>query len=159
MTKEEKRIFITRFIAFALFGAILPFTFIAWRYEIFRAKPMSLTGWGFIAIIIVAFFVLYVARALKKCFPHTMMAQCIGGFCKVILPLGILLLMVDGIKDNIDAFIQALTITIVCEAIAIPINPLPKYIWEHNIEMSNLKMDTFINKWQEANTKKQVENK
>ena len=156
---KEKKIRIVRFIAFTIFSCILPFSFIAWRYDMFKAKPMALTGWGFFGIIFIVVFALYVAKAFKHCFPHTMFAQCFSGFCKIILPLLALLCMINGIKANIDAFSQALTITIICECIAIPINPIPQFMWENNIEMSNLKMDTFIGKWQEANNKKQVENK
>lgn len=155
---KEKKVFLIRFFLFVIFGCVLPFVFIAWRYQIFKYDKMSITGWGFIAIVIVFFFILYLLNMLKKGMPYSMFTQCISGFSKVILPLLLLFFIVNGIKDNIDAFIQALLVTILCECVAIPINPLPKYVHDHQIKEKEDSMDTFLEKfkatWNEANGKK-----
>ena len=65
---KDKKVFIARTILFCIFGCILPFVFIAWRFEIFSngGSHISFTGWGVIGIIIVFFFVLYCLKKIKK---------------------------------------------------------------------------------------------
>ena len=52
---KAKKVFIARTILFCIFGCVLPFVFIAWRFEIFSSggSRVSLTGWGVIGILIV----------------------------------------------------------------------------------------------------------
>lgn len=144
---KEKKVFIARLILFVLFGCVLPFVFIAWRYQIFGGTRISLTGWGFIAILIVFFFVMYCLKILKNSIPFSMTYQVLSGFIKVILPLILVLLVVNALEDSIRQFKQALIVTILCEGIAIVINPLPKYMHDKGIEKTENLMDTFITKW------------
>lgn len=144
---KEKKVFIARLILFVLFGCVLPFVFIAWRYQIFGGTRISLTGWGFIAILIVFFFVMYCLKILKNSIPFSMTYQVLSGFIKVILPLILVLLVVNALEDSIRQFKQALIVTILCEGIAIVINPLPKYMHDKGIEKNENLMDTFITKW------------
>lgn len=124
--------FVIRFILFTLFACILPFTFIAWRYELFaKVDEMSLTGWGIIGILIIAIFCVYVLSAIKKGMPYSMFTQVVNGIMKVELPLIMVYLMLSNIQYTIELFLQCLVCVIVCEAIAIPINPLPKWIKEN----------------------------
>lgn len=141
MTEEEKKkkrkIFIARAIGFFAFGAGLPFAFIAWRYGLFTAKSgvqMSLGGWGIVAVAIVGIILIYMLRQVGKALPHSMLTQCMSGFVKVIVPLGLILIILNGVKDSLDYFIQALTAIIICEAIAIPMNPFPSLIEEKRKE-------------------------
>ena len=121
--------FVIRFIFFTLFACILPFTFIAWRYELFaKVDEISLTGWGIIGILIVAIFCIYVLNAIKKGMPYSMFTQVVNGILKVEMPLVLVYLTLSNIQSTIDLFMQCLICVIVCEAIAIPINPLPKWI-------------------------------
>lgn len=144
---KEKKVFIARLILFVLFGCVLPFVFIAWRYQIFGGTRISLTGWGFIAILIVFFFVMYCLKILKNSIPFSITYQVLSGFIKVILPLILVLLVVNALEDSIRQFKQALIVTILCEGIAIVINPLPKYMHDKGIEKTENLMDTFITKW------------
>lgn len=124
--------FVIRFILFTLFACILPFTFIAWRYELFnKVDEVSLTGWGVIGILIIAVFCIYVLNAIKKGMPYSMFTQVVDGILKVEMPLVIFYLMLTSIQSTIELFLQCLICIIVCEAIAIPINPLPKWIKEN----------------------------
>lgn len=153
--KKEQKIFIWRVIGFVTFGCILPFTFIAWRYDIFRATQevspkVSLTGWGFLALIIVFFFIKYCMNVLKQSIPYSLTYQVISGFTKVLLPLILVYCAVLGIKNNVGLFQQALLITIICEAIAIVINPFPKYMHDKGIEHAEGIMDLFIQKVKKA---------
>lgn len=115
----------------AVLACFAPVAFIAWRYKLFslsEGSHLAISGWGFLAIVILFAFAIAVVRYLKAGLPYSMAVQCVDGFCKVILPLGALLLIVISIKDNIGYFEQALTAVIVCEAAAIPVNPFPKWV-------------------------------
>lgn len=143
---KETKIFIVRVILFAIFACVLPFVFIGWRYDIFRTSnevspKVSLTGWGFIAILIVFFFVRYCINVIKNAIPFSMTYQIINGVLKVIMPLLLLLFVVNALENSIELFKQALVITIICEAVAIPINPFPKYMHDKGIERTETLID------------------
>jgi hypothetical protein len=135
MSKKE---FIIRLSAFIILGCIAPFLFIAFRYDLFKkVNEMSLSGWGLIAVVIVFFFARYVLKMIKMGMPYSMFTQCISGALKVILPLLCLYFCVDAIRTSIDLFQQALVFTIICEALAIPVNPLPKWVQQAQITKAN----------------------
>lgn len=144
---KAKKVFIAKVILFCIFGCVLPFTFIAWRYQIFSGNSISLTGWGFIAILIVFFFVLYCLKILKNSIPFSMTYQILNGLIKVILPLILLYFIVNALENSIKLFKQALIVVILCEGIAIVVNPFPKYMHDKGIEKTENLMDMFITKW------------
>lgn len=146
---KAKKVFIARTILFCIFGCVLPFVFIAWRFEIFSngGSHISLTGWGVIGILILFFFILYCLKILKNSIPFSMTYQILSGLIKVILPLILVYLIVNAIEGSIRQFKQALFVVIGCEAIAIVINPFPKYMHDKGIEKTENLMDTFITKW------------
>ena len=138
MTKEKK-IFLLRLFGFALCACILPFAFIAWRYELFsKVDKISLSGWGLIGVIIVAVFVLYVIRTFKRGLKAkhqwSMTMQIVNGVLKVVLPLVALYFVINAIESSIELFKQSLLATIICEICAVPLNPLPKWEMESHIE-------------------------
>lgn len=141
--KNQKKLFIVRFILFAVFACIIPFAFIAWRYHIFsRVDNISLSGWGIIAIVIAFVFVVYVAKMLKRGLPYSMLTQCITGFLKITLPLIILYFVINSIKNHSEIFMQSLIVVIISETIAIPINPFPKWLNDNQIK----KEDSYFKK-------------
>lgn len=153
--EHPKTVFFIRLVGWCLFSAVLPFLFIAWRYGIFTKHPvMKLTGWGFIAIIIVVVFIITMISYFYKGMKPGLFKQCVGGFFKIILPLVIVLLLVVSIEDSIKLFKQALCCVILCEIIGIPLNPLPAWLEERKKEqqneriesMSDLFWDKFFNK-------------
>lgn len=148
--ENEKKIFVARVILFIIFGCVLPFTFIAWRYQIFKGTQISLTGWGFIAILIVFFFVWYCLKVLKNSIPFSMTYQILSGFIKVILPLILVLCIVNALEDSIRLFKQALIVVICCEAVAILINPFPKFMHDKGIEKTENLFDLFFKKKKES---------
>ena len=99
---------------------------------------MSISGWGLFAILIVAFFVLgllrYVKLGLK--IKNVFVTQCISGFCRIILPLTCAYVLITGMKENLDAFLQALGCIILCELIAIPVNPMPKWVLDQQKDVA-----------------------
>lgn len=144
---QEQKVIILRFIFFTIFALVLPMVFIGWRYQIFnKVNKVSLSGWGVILLIIAVVFVRYVAKMVRKAEPYSMFSQVTTGVRKVIMPLFILFILLNTIQGDINLFIQALQVTMISEAIAIPINPLPKWAHEHGIEQQENLIGTFIKK-------------
>lgn len=153
-TTEEKELhppkkmsageFWTRFAFWTLFSVMVPIGFIAWRFGLFKltdntaqTASLKLSGWGIIGVIIVGLFILAIIRQAKKGLAYgSMLCQCIDGY-SLLIPLLLAILLIDGIKDNIDKFEQILIVTLVSEAIGIPINPMRRWAMEHNIERSS----------------------
>lgn len=131
MDKASKRKFIIRAILWAIFCCGLPVAFIGWRYDLFRkAGQLQLSGWGLIAVIIIFIFVIVLVKYVKAGFVEwSMTKQVLTGIVKVLIPLGAILAVCVSIRSNIDYFIQALGCTLICETIALPINPFPEWVY------------------------------
>ena len=145
---SDKKIFIIRAILWSLFAAVIPFVFIGWRYDLFKkAGSLQLSGWGMIGIIIVFIFIIALVKYIKAGFPEwSMLKQILNGVIKVLLPIGVLLALCMGIKSNIEYFTQALSLVLLSEAIAIPVNPFPKWVYEKSKGKFESMIDLFANK-------------
>ena len=139
--KMSTKQFWVRFVAWVVIAVLAPIGFMFYRYDMFvkvhveEAESISMTGWGVFACIIVAVFLLYVIREAKKGMPYgSMFSQCVDGYT-LLIPMIILIFILDSIKDNIAAFEQVMIFLTICEAIAVPINPMRRWAFEHNIEM------------------------
>lgn len=133
LAEHPKSVFWTRLVLWATFAGILPFVFVVWRFELFKSiNKIQFGGWGVVAIIILAFFIFaiirYVRLALKG--RYSFVGQCLSGICKVIIPLFAFLLILNSVKNNVELLIQVMGCVVICEMIAIPINPLPKWAYE-----------------------------
>lgn len=131
--EHPKTIFWSRFVLWTLCACVLPFIFIVWRFELFHTiSKMQIGGWGVLGILIVAFFIFTILRYVKLALSgrYSFIGQCLGGFCKVVLPLLAFLLILNNVKENVELLIQVVGCVVLCEAIAIPINPLPKWAYE-----------------------------
>lgn len=129
--EHPKTIFWTRLVFWVLFACVLPFLFIGYRFDLFQhISKIKISGWGIFAIIIVAVFIFVLIRYVKLGFVGTYNfgVQCFNGFTKVILPLLLVALIVNAVKSEIEYFSQALNFVILSEIIAIPINPMPKWV-------------------------------
>lgn len=126
---HPKTVFAIRVFLWATFAAILPFAFIAWRYGIFTSEcKIQLSGWGFIAVIVLIVFVSTLIRYVYKGLKPGFAKQCVFGLVSIILPLIMLYLLIDSIENSIQIFKQALCCVILCETISIPLNPFPSWI-------------------------------
>lgn len=157
MTKEKK-IFITKIILWSIFSCVIPVAFIGWRYDLFKkVGTLQLSGWGLFAIVIIFIFLKTLVKYIKLGFIEwSMTKQILNGITKILIPLCTLLLVCLGIKSNINYFIQALSLVILSEAIAIPINPFPKWVWEKTQGRYESMMDLFASK---LNGKKELADK
>lgn len=130
---HPKAVFWARLGLWILCAGILPFLFIAWRFELFRTvSKFQVGGWGIIGIVIVAFVALTILKYVKLALSakYSLTAQCINGICKIIIPLLILLAILICIRDNVASTIKVLGVVIFLELVAIPLNPLPKWAYE-----------------------------
>lgn len=150
--KEDKKMsakqFWIRFVIWVLIAIIAPIGFMFYKYDMIvkvhtnESDSYSVTGWGVLACIIVAFFLLYVVKEARKGMPYgSMVSQCIDGYA-LLIPAIIFIFLLDSIKDSIAAFEQVMIALVICEAVAVPINPMRRWAWEHNIEM---KGNFFVN--------------
>lgn len=157
--EHPKTTFITRAIVWFMFAGILPFLFIAYRFQLFHSvSKIQIGGWGIIAIIILGVVVITFLKYIKAALGvrYSYFGQCLKGVCKVIIPLVILYVAVYNIKNNLDLFLQALGCTILCELVAIFINPFPKWIWDMQKDVKETErkegMDYFIDEfWKRKN--------
>lgn len=125
MTKKE---FWIRFGIWALLAIVVPVTYVGISYGLFDAKgEHSLSGWGIIAIIFVSIVLIYIVNQAKAGMPRgTMARQCLDGYC-ILIPVFFAILLIHVIRNSLADFERFLIITIICEAIAVPINPMPKW--------------------------------
>lgn len=133
MEDHPKSVFWTRFVSWTMFACVLPFIFIVYRFNLFgKISKIQIGGWGLIAIVIVAIFVFTVLRYIKLAFAgrYSLIGQVLNGVCKVIVPLIVAMVVLKSIQDNVALMIQVLGCVVSCEAIAIPLNPLPKWAYE-----------------------------
>ena len=133
MDDHPRAVFLTRAFLWFTCAAILPFIFICYRFQLFqKVSKIQIGGWGIFAILIVAItiFVLlkYIRAALNAGYSYW--GQILNGFCKVIIPLCAFYAVLWGIKNSLELFLQALGCVILCETMAIFVNPFPKWVWE-----------------------------
>ncbi len=161
LDSHPKSVFITRAVSWAIFAAGLPFAFIAWRYGIFKEQNVvAISGWGMLGIIILIVFFITLASYVKKGLKPGFFKQCASGFCKVILPLLAVLLIIEGVKNDIALFEKALCVTIACELVAIPVNPFPEWLAKRQSEMKLEEQEGMLEAmWNKYFTKKKEEEK
>ena len=131
--EHPKTTFWSRLTLWLIFAAALPCAFIFWRFKLFhKVSQMQISGWGIIAIVILALVVMTIIRYIKLAFKgrYSLIGQLLGGFCKIIIPLLALLAILNSMKDSIEMMIQVVGCVTICEAVAIPLNPLPKWAYE-----------------------------
>ena len=136
----EKKVFWVRLIAWITFAVILPVLFIIFRFDVFGGSKLAIGFWGFVVIGIILAFIISMLRYVCKAMPYSMTAQCISGLGRVILPLVIIWIAAWVIRNNLDVFLQSLGVVIASEAVAIPLNPMPKWIHTHLSEEQQKKI-------------------
>ena len=137
--KMSKKEFWIRFSLWVLFAIVAPIGFLAWRYGLFTLREgakTSLNGWGILAVIILGIFFIYMIKEAKKGMPEgSLLVQCIDGY-GLLIPMVLLILLLDGIKESINYFEEVLIVLVICEGIAVPINPMRKWAAQNKIERS-----------------------
>lgn len=135
----SKKQFIIRFVIYILIGLGLPIGFMAWRFELFVEKPSttSVSGWGLVLILIVVVFILKLINGLRKGLkPGSMVKQIVDGLYNVSIPLCLVTFIIHLMSGVTEELTQVLVVLTFCETICIPINPIPRWRFENNIEVT-----------------------
>lgn len=135
MNKE----FWIKFAIWAVLACLLPCIFVIWRFDLFtKITVQQYSIWSILIIAIVGFFAIaclrYIDKGIKK---WSMGKQIVLGVAKIIVPLLVIYYIAYIIQQKLQAqlldlenLLQTLIVVIGCEAVAIPINPFPKFIYE-----------------------------
>lgn len=129
MTKKE---FTSKLIAWLLVAVVAPFAIIAWKYDLFGGGKSKFTGWALIALVILGILAFVLIGYVLKLIKWSMWKQVLGGIRNIILPLVLLYFGCNLIAENIVTLRTTILMITICEMIAIPINPFPKWIYERN---------------------------
>lgn len=122
-----------RFGLWCLFALIIPLCYLAFKYQLIEPKDtqetaqFKFTGWGILAVAVICVFMVVLMREVERGLPKgSMLKQCIKGGM-LLIPFILFALLLHVIKNTIAEFENFMVVTIVSEAIAIPINPFPKW--------------------------------
>lgn len=141
---KENKIFWTRFSFYVFFAWLAPGGFLIWRFNLFnKINSISIGGWGLVFIIFSGAFFIHLMKQVKKGLPYSLGSQILEGYMKVVIPLLIVIFCVYTAQEFIKQLLQFLIVLVICEAIAIPMNPFPKWIHDNHLEESQNKMKKF----------------
>lgn len=148
-TKKEITIFFSRLFGFLVFAGVLPFLFIAYRFEMFSGSKAAM-GWGIFGYVILGLCLKYILSEVADAAPWTMWGQCVRGFMRIVVPLLLVYGILVCVKSSIDYLLQATACTLLCECVAIPLNPLPKWRHDFGIEEEDRRLGKFMKGLKEA---------
>lgn len=141
---NEKKIFWIRFSLYVLFGWVIPVGFLIWRFNLFnKIDAISIGGWGIVCILFTAGFFIRLMKQVKKGLPYSLGSQVLEGYMKVVIPLLAATLCIYAVQNLIEQLIQFLIVLVISEAIAIPLNPFPKWIHDNHLEIEENKFKKF----------------
>lgn len=138
-------IFWTRMLGWITFSCVLPIVTFSTKFGLFnKGEPVtdtlgnvieppsvSLNGWGIIACCIVGWTISGILKEIISAYPvYSLGKQWLIGFKKTVLPLAIgyfICMFLNGVITHIMFCLGTLA---VCQFIAIPLNPLPKWRYE-----------------------------
>lgn len=136
MSKKEFWIRLAIFLAVAF---AVPMVYLIIRYNLFSVNVSSnrvIGFWGVVVIGILACSLMVLVKFYlegMKC-KWSWTKQILEGFIKLIVPLVVLLVVFVWLGDNVVQIKEALYVTIPCEAVAVCVNPLPKWAFDNNVE-------------------------
>lgn len=99
--------------------------------NVIESPSVAMNGWGILGCILIGITASQILKEVIAAYPNYSFAkQCFTGFTKTILPL----LICFGVCMFLQNCIQHVTFCLgtitVCQCIAIPLNPLPKWRFE-----------------------------
>jgi uncharacterized protein YqhQ len=137
--KMSKTEFWTRLALWVVLALVVPIVYLAIAYGLFTCKSgtsMQLSGWGTVAVVFAGVMLIVVVMQARATLPRgTFARQCIDG-ALALIPLLCAILVIHAVKANMDGFEKFLIVTFVCEALAVPANPLPHWGLQNHIELS-----------------------
>ena len=143
MSKKE---FWTRFSIYVALGAVIPFAFLTWRFNLFsKVNKLSIGGWGIIAIIVLAVFFISMIKAIRRGLPFSFGAQVLTVICKVSIPIMVVLVCANFFRDIMEQVAQFLGVLFVCETAAGIVNPIPQWSNENQIKEEEGRIKKLLN--------------
>ncbi len=133
--KQSTRNFLIRLTLYIFFGFAVPGAFLIWRFKLFRqVSKLSIGGWGILLILFTIIFFWKLISSLRKGMKFGIVKQCLDGICGTLFPLIIVIVVCSLLDSWMTELVEFLCVTFVCHIIAIPVNPIPKWRFENNIE-------------------------
>ena len=129
----KKKEFWLKLILWLFFSAVVPIMAIVDKYDMVKNGTLKYTGWAIIVFIIAFVFITVICGYIAKIFKWSMALQIFNGVRLVLVPLLFALIGVELIVNNIDNVKYILVVAFISEAIAIPLNPFPKWLYMKNI--------------------------
>lgn len=138
-------IFWTRMVVWIAFSCIIPISVFAAKFGLFKessiqydslgnvveASSVSLNGWGIVACAIVGFTASAIIKEVIAAYPgYSLTKQWLSGFRKTVLPLVIGFFVCLFIREVVAHLMFCFGTLAVCQFIAVPVNPLPKWRFE-----------------------------
>lgn len=124
-------IFWSRFVGWVIFFIGVPIGFMAWRFELFsKVSQIKISGWGLVAIILVAVFLVSLLRYLTKSKEYSYLKQVLKGLMFPVIPLLAVWYMLNYFEDSIVQLEQFIGVLAISEAVAVIVNPMPKWVSE-----------------------------
>lgn len=137
MIKNKTLIFILRLLGTIVASLVVPFCYMTIRFNLFQATSKVQFGfWGVVLLIIMAatvgMLIKFYLDGMKT--KYSYMKQILSGTIKIIIPMLIAIFVLRWLGDNIDYVIEVLCVLVPCEAVAICLNPLPKWAFNNNVD-------------------------
>ena len=134
---NPKAVFITRLVATFMFAVVGPITYILARFKPFDySEHLSIGFAGIVAIIIfgvaVCVLIKYYLAGMKAKFNMT--KQILEGIYRILVPIAAALAICYVARTYINQLIEIFAVLIPFEAVAIVVNPLPKWAFENNVD-------------------------
>lgn len=133
---KNKKQFTILFCLFLLFSVGVPIAYLCIRFNLFKDKTLAISMGGIlvfgILLAVLGVMIKYYLDGMKT--KYSFLKKILQGTLKVILPLALLTFIMVYIGDNITFIKEALFIITPCEALAVIINPLPKWCFDNNID-------------------------
>lgn len=138
----QRQVFWMRFAGWLVFSLVMPLVILQLYFHIFSwvndgsaavSAHMAISGWGIIGIMVLFFVLRAIINYEKKDLPWSMTVQLLNGFSKVVLPmLAVLCIawLAKSFADRLPDFIACMGWMTVSEAVAIPINPFPLWLYQ-----------------------------
>ena len=96
---------------------------------------VALNGWGIVSVFIASLFAINLMKEVIDSYKgYSFAKQCLVGIYKKIIPLAIAIGAFYFLKGVIDQIIFCLTTLGICQIVAIPMDPLPKWSADHGKE-------------------------
>lgn len=131
---KKKIVFIIRALLWLYFSLFLPIYVITKNYDLVKPNPFKYTGWAIICSIFLVISISAIFGYIIQSLKYSIYIQILSGIKKILIPIIVMLLICTIIDKNIDKIMNILKICLISEAVAIPINPFPKWVYERKIK-------------------------